>query len=117
MTIICFNRFGVSANGYEDIGVQNLRTWFLALLGQCDSKTVGLDIQFSIGTALLGLISLNFEEVVESSTEISEFGSQYDSANCLRKWFSLLSNEQQLSFRNLVSSSKSHQTGHIPLVQ
>ncbi|XP_031129433.1 uncharacterized protein LOC116031385 isoform X1 [Ipomoea triloba] len=110
-------RFGVSANGYEDIGVQNLRTWFLALLGQCDSKTVGLDIQFSIGTALLGLISLNFEEVVESSTEISEFGSQYDSANCLRKWFSLLSNEQQLSFRDLVSSSKSHQTGHIPLVQ
>ncbi|RAL50215.1 hypothetical protein DM860_007889 [Cuscuta australis] len=107
-------RFGVSAKGYEDCIIQNLRSQFLALLSKCDSKTVSLEIQFSIGITLLGLVSLNFEEVLESRAEVPGFGSQYQATVCLRKWFSVLSNENQLSFKHVVSSSKSLQKGHNP---
>ncbi|CAH9076344.1 unnamed protein product [Cuscuta epithymum] len=110
-------RYGVSANGYEDITIQNLRDWLSALLCGCDPKIVSHEIQFSIAIALLGVVPLNFAEIVERNAEIPGFESQYQATICLRKWFSLLSNEEQLSFKHVVSSSECLQNVHIPLVK
>ncbi|CAH9107266.1 unnamed protein product [Cuscuta europaea] len=105
-------RYGVSANGYEDITIQNLRDRLSALLCGCDSKPVGHEIQFSIAIALLGVVPLNFAEIVKKNSEIPGFESQHQATICLRKWFSLLSNEEQLSFKHVVSSSECLQNVH-----
>ncbi|KAH0654436.1 hypothetical protein KY290_031387 [Solanum tuberosum] len=89
-------RSGLEAFGYEDVRIQRLRSSFCALLSQCDSKRMGLHLQFSVGIALVGLIPLRFEELVGSNFEAAPAANPTD---CLRKWFSLLSSEQRSLFK------------------
>nr|XP_004231655.2 uncharacterized protein LOC101249691 [Solanum lycopersicum] len=92
-------RRGLEAFGYEDVGIQRLRNSFCALLSQRDSKRMGVHLQFSIGIALIGLVPLGFEELVESNIEVAPAANPCDPTECLRKWFSLLSSEQRLLFK------------------
>ncbi|XP_060203116.1 uncharacterized protein LOC132631555 isoform X2 [Lycium barbarum] len=92
-------RSGLKAFGYEDVRIQRLRSSLCALLCQCDSKRMGLHLQFSIGTALIGLIPLRFEELAGSNIEVAPAADPCDPTYCLRKWFALLSSEQRLLFK------------------
>ncbi|XP_015066353.1 uncharacterized protein LOC107011385 [Solanum pennellii] len=97
-------RRGLEAFGYEDVGIQRLRSSFCALLSQRDSKRMGVHLQFSIGIALIGLVPLSFEELVESNIEVAPAANPCDPTDCLRKWFSLLSSEQRLLFKASILS-------------
>ncbi|KAH0698699.1 hypothetical protein KY284_012914 [Solanum tuberosum] len=97
-------RRGLEAFGYEDVGIQRLRSSFCALLLQHDSKGMGLHLQFSTGIALIGLIPLRFEELVESNIEVAPAANPCDPTDCLRKWFSLLNCEQRLLFKARIFS-------------
>ncbi|KAA8519316.1 hypothetical protein F0562_013572 [Nyssa sinensis] len=88
-------RLGLDANGYEDIGVENLRCRLSAFLCQSTSRKLGLPIQIATVTSLLGLLLLDFEELIKSNVELAAVASKSVPADCIRKWFSLLSNEQQ----------------------
>ncbi|KAK4348125.1 hypothetical protein RND71_034464 [Anisodus tanguticus] len=92
-------RSGLKAFGYEDVRIQRLRSSLCALLWQCNSKRMGLQLQFSIGIALIGLIPLRFEELVGSNIEVAPTANPCDPTDCLRKWFALLSSEQRLFFK------------------
>uniref|UniRef100_A0A5B7BWU3 Maternal effect embryo arrest 22 n=1 Tax=Davidia involucrata TaxID=16924 RepID=A0A5B7BWU3_DAVIN len=101
-------RLGVDANGYEDTGVENLRCRLSVFLCQDTSRKLGLSIQIATVTALLGLLPLNFEELIKNNMELPAVVSESVPAECIRKWFSLLSNEQQsLSFSLLQSAGMS----------
>ncbi|KAK4709870.1 hypothetical protein R3W88_004383 [Solanum pinnatisectum] len=97
-------RRGLEAFGYEDVGIQRLRSSFCALLLQRDSKGMDLHLQLSTGIALIGLIPLRFEELVESNIEVAPAANPCDPTDCLRKWFSLLSCEQRLLFKARIFS-------------
>lgn len=107
-----FYRLGVDANGYDDTSVENLRGRLSAFLCRSASSNMALPIQIATVTALLGVISLSFEELIKSSTELPEVVSYSSPDDCVRKWFSLLSNEQQsLSMRLLIAGVPSCGTG------
>lgn len=92
-------RSGLETFGYEDVRIQRLRSSFCSLLSQCNSKRMGLHLQFSIGIALVGLIPLRSEELVGSNIEVAPAANQCDPTDCIRRWFALLSSEQQLFFK------------------
>lgn len=92
-------RRGLKAFGCEDVRIQRLRSSLCELLWQCDSKRMGLHLQFSIGIALIGLIPLRFEELAGSNIEIAPAANPCEPTDCLRKWFALLSSEQRLFFK------------------
>ncbi|KAL7240196.1 hypothetical protein ACSBR2_005963 [Camellia fascicularis] len=101
-------RLGVDANGYENNGVENLKSRLSAFLCQSSSRKLGMPSQIATVNALLGLLPLNFEEIIKCSVAelLPAAISQSDPADCtIRKWFSMLSSEQQsLSFSLLQSS-------------
>ncbi|KAI8029638.1 hypothetical protein LOK49_LG01G00030 [Camellia lanceoleosa] len=105
-------RLGVDASGYGNNGVENLKIRLSAFLCQSSSRKLGLPSQIATANALLGLLPLNFEEIIKYSlAELPAVVSQSDPADCIiRKWFSMLSSEQQsLSFSLLqFSGVKSH---------
>lgn len=95
-------RLGIDANGSEDAAVEDIKGKLCALLSQTTARKMGLPDQIAAVSALLGTISLSFEEVIESNMELPEVASLSIPAGCIRKWFSLLSNEQKpLSYRLL----------------
>ncbi|KAL3522894.1 hypothetical protein ACH5RR_015728 [Cinchona calisaya] len=97
-------RLGVDAKGYGDSGVQRVREWLSAFVSKSTFSNFGFPIQFACVCALVGLISRSFEEVVKTNFDIAVAGSQSIAMDCVRKWFSSLTNEQQSTFRSLQSS-------------
>lgn len=59
-----------------------------------------LPVQIAIVSALLGLLSLDFEQIIKTNKEYSTIASQsIPAADHIKKWFSSLSNKNQaLSF-------------------
>lgn len=103
-----FYRLGVDASGYEDNGVENLRCRLSSFLCQNSSKKLSRLSQIAIVNALLGLLPLSFKELIKSTDEVPAAVSPSDPTNCIREWYSGLSNEQQsLSFSLLQSASVS----------
>ncbi|KAF7148748.1 hypothetical protein RHSIM_Rhsim03G0093400 [Rhododendron simsii] len=101
-------RLGVDASGYEDNGVENLRCRLSSFLCQNSSRKLSRLSQIAIVNALLGLLSLSFKELVKSTVEVPAVVSPSNSTDCIREWYSGLSNEQQsLSFSFLQSDSMS----------
>lgn len=87
-------RLGVDAFGYEDKDVRQLRCNLSAFLRDgCTKK--GLHIQIATVTALLGLLSLNFEEIIQDNVKFPVNASESSLAVVIREWFSLLSKKQQ----------------------
>ncbi|XP_075486722.1 LOW QUALITY PROTEIN: uncharacterized protein LOC142526310 [Primulina tabacum] len=91
-------RLGVDFNGYEDTGIKRLRDCIFAFFCQSTSRNLSIPIQFATVTALLGLIPISFEELFAIDAQ-SILSQESIPADFIRKWFSLLSKEQQLSFR------------------
>lgn len=99
-------RLGVAACGYEDKNVENLRNILSAFLWNETTTRTGLPLQIAIVTALLGLISNDFGEVIEINSMCPSIASQSAVADTIRKWFSSLCKEHQaLSFRLFQSSA------------
>ncbi|KAL4385864.1 hypothetical protein GQ457_09G000770 [Hibiscus cannabinus] len=83
-------RIGVDAVGYEDKEVENLRTKLHAFLLRDTTISAGLPIQLATVTSLLGLVSVDFENV-----ELPVMSGQFVPADVLGKWFPLLTEEQR----------------------
>ncbi|XP_052181286.1 uncharacterized protein LOC127794322 isoform X2 [Diospyros lotus] len=91
-------RVGVDASGYDDPSVEKLRSSLSAFLYQ-NSRKLGLPVQIATANALLGLLRLDFEELIKGNAEFPAIRNEFDSVKCIRKWYSTLSSEQQsLSF-------------------
>ncbi|KAF5444885.1 hypothetical protein F2P56_033977 [Juglans regia] len=95
-------RLGVDAGGYEDKGVENLRCNLYTFLNRYTTMKAGLHLQIATATALLGLLPDDFDALIQSNVKIQVTATQSLLADSMRKWFSLLSKEQQdLSVRLL----------------
>ncbi|KAH7547478.1 hypothetical protein FEM48_Zijuj01G0314300 [Ziziphus jujuba var. spinosa] len=96
-------RLGVDAFGYEDKGVQQLRCNLVTFLcGGCTKK--GLLVQIATVTALLGLLSLDFETIIQDTVKFLANSSQSFAADSIKKWFSSLSGKQQDLSLNLLQT-------------
>lgn len=96
-------RLGVDAFGYEDKGVQQLRCKLVTFLcGGCTKK--GLLVQIATVTALLGLLSLDFETIIQDTVKFLANSSQSFAADSIKKWFSSLSEKQQDLSLNLLQT-------------
>ncbi|KAK8273484.1 hypothetical protein V6Z11_D10G008400 [Gossypium hirsutum] len=84
-------RIGVDAVGYEDKEVENLRTKLNAFLLRETTIRAGLPIQLATVAALLGLTSLDLNNI----ELVSAMSGQFVPANLLKNWFPLLTEEQQ----------------------
>ncbi|XP_065855706.1 uncharacterized protein [Euphorbia lathyris] len=94
-------RLGVAAHGYEDKEVENLRcklSNFLQLDKTINSSSTSMSTSITIQIAgivsLLQLLSVDVEGVIKSDSKVQKVASQSD-VDHIRKWFSLLSQEQQ----------------------
>ncbi|KAF8403550.1 hypothetical protein HHK36_011654 [Tetracentron sinense] len=101
-------RLGVDASGDEQMGVEDLRCRLSSLLCQNTSRKVGLPTQFATVTALIGLLSLDFGESIQSNLELPALTSKPGHSYIIRKWFSLLSNEQKSLSFSLFQSAVLH---------
>ena len=105
MSSVLIFRLGVDSGGYEDAGVENLRCNLSAFLSWDATMKAGLPIQIATVTALLGLLPLNFETLVQSNVKLQATASQCVLVDFIRKWFSLLSKEQQELFVSLLQTA------------
>ena len=55
----------------------------------------GLPLQLATVAALLGLVSLDFEKVVQKNVNVPVISSRLVPADLIRNWFSLLTEEQR----------------------
>jgi hypothetical protein len=72
-----------------------LRCNLSVFLSRDATRKAGLPIQIATVTALLGLLPLDFETLVQRNVKIQATASQSVLADSVTKWFSLLSKEQQ----------------------
>ncbi|XWS13515.1 hypothetical protein CRYUN_Cryun36dG0043700 [Craigia yunnanensis] len=86
---------GVDGVGYEDKEVENLRVKLSAFLWRETTIRAGLPIQLATVTALLGLISLDFEKVILENVKLPVMSGQFLAADLIRNWFSILTEEQR----------------------
>ncbi|KAF5196407.1 maternal effect embryo arrest [Thalictrum thalictroides] len=89
-------RFGIDRSGCEQLGVEDLRCSLAVFLNQKTTRNRGRPTQFAVVRALMGLLSVNFEELIENK-DLSVDNSQLIHVNLLRAWFSQLSEEQKSS--------------------
>ncbi|KZV51059.1 hypothetical protein F511_01851 [Dorcoceras hygrometricum] len=76
-------RLGVDSNGYEDTGIKKLRNSLFAFLCESTPRNLSIPVQFAAVTALS-------QSILSQDSTPADF---------ITKWFSLLSREQQFSFR------------------
>ncbi|EOY25696.1 Maternal effect embryo arrest 22, putative [Theobroma cacao] len=88
-------RLGVDAVGYEDKEVENLRVKLSAFLFRETTIRAGLPIQLATVSALLGLISLDIEKVIQKNVTLPVMSGQFVHADLIRNWFPLLTEEQR----------------------
>ncbi|XP_011013629.1 PREDICTED: uncharacterized protein LOC105117603 isoform X1 [Populus euphratica] len=98
-------RLGVSAFGYEDNGVENLRCKLSGFLSRDATIRMALPVQIALATALLGLLSLDFEKLIRSNSCLTAMSRQSVSIDHIRSWFSSLTKEQQALSLSLLPSS------------
>ncbi|KAJ6332548.1 hypothetical protein OIU77_008587 [Salix suchowensis] len=101
-------RLGVSACGYEDNGVENLRCKLSGFLSQDATIRMALPVQIALATALLGLLSVDFQKLIQSNYCLPAMSCQYVSIDHIRSWFSSLTKEQQGISLSLLPSSNVH---------
>ncbi|KEH37078.1 maternal effect embryo arrest protein [Medicago truncatula] len=90
-------RLGVDVGGYEDHGVENLRTKLLSYL--CNSSMKAhTSLQIATATALFGLLPLDLESLSQTEFSLPAYPSKSisDDAGSLRKWFSGLGEHQKI---------------------
>ena len=72
-----------------------MRVKLSAFLWRETTTSAGLPIQLATVTALLGLISLDFEKVILENVKLPVMPGQFLAADVIRNWFSLLTEEQR----------------------
>ena len=72
-----------------------MRVKLSAFLWRETTIRAGLPIQLATVTALLGLISLDFEKVILENVKLPVMPGQFLAADVIRNWFSLLTEEQR----------------------
>ena len=89
-------RLGVDVGGYEDHGVENLRSKLLSYLCNSSMKA-GTSLQIAAATALFGLLPLDLESLSQTEFSLPAYASKSvsDDTGNLRKWFSGLGEHQQ----------------------
>jgi len=89
-------RLGVDVGGYEDHGVEHLRSKLLSYLCNSSMKA-GTSLQIATATALFGLLPLDLESLSQIEFSLPAYSSKSisDDAENLRKWFSRLGEHQQ----------------------
>ncbi|PIA42156.1 hypothetical protein AQUCO_02100190v1 [Aquilegia coerulea] len=87
-------RFGIDRNGCEQLGVEDLRCSLAGFLNQKTTRSCGRPTQFAVVHALMGLLSVSFEELIENK-DLPVDNSQLSHGNLVRAWFSQLSEEQK----------------------
>ncbi|KAK6916896.1 hypothetical protein RJ641_017647 [Dillenia turbinata] len=98
-------RFGVDTSGHEDVGVVNLKCRLSSFLYPTTMQKFGLSFQIAIATALLGLLSIKFEDLIQSRVELPSVGADSVPTSLIRKWyFSLGSKQQSLVYGFLLSA-------------
>lgn len=93
-------RLGVDACGYEDKEVDGLRSKLSAFLLQC----VALPVQIATVTALLGIMPIKFDQIVQMNAKQPITNCQPAPAEHIRKWFYSLSKDNQTVSFNLLRS-------------
>ena len=98
--VVLISRIGVDAGGYEDDGVGIVRCGLHSYLCKIISRKTRLPLQISAIVALLGLLSDELKEFVQSGVmDLPDVVTvKYAIVNDIRKWFSSLSKEEQQSF-------------------
>ncbi|KAJ8758770.1 hypothetical protein K2173_000491 [Erythroxylum novogranatense] len=97
-------RLGVSTCGYENGGVEDLRCKLSTFLWRDGTIRSVLPVQMATLSALLGLLPLDFEKVIHSKLQPSVTVCQSVYVDLIRKWFCLLSKEQQFFSFSLLQS-------------
>ncbi|KAK3432584.1 hypothetical protein EUGRSUZ_D00091 [Eucalyptus grandis] len=94
-------RLGVKAGGFDDVGIQSLRSSLYSFLRQATTLNMGFSTQTAIATALLRLVPLDFENILQGNASVSQSAP----ACGVRKWFSSLTREQKTLICNLLQSA------------
>ncbi|OWM63773.1 hypothetical protein CDL15_Pgr006035 [Punica granatum] len=90
-------RFGVDSSGCNDTSIESLRCHLYSLLCQACTSKFGFPIQCSIVMALLSLLPLDFENILDNGATLPDTASVSVPARAIGKWFSSLSKEEQAS--------------------
>lgn len=86
-------RLGIDANGFQDVEVENIRVILSSFISGNTSSIISLPVQFAAVNALLDTMPpLSFQQVCKNSAELVSPSTPTD---YIRKWFSLLSDEQK----------------------
>ncbi|XP_058764767.1 uncharacterized protein LOC131638233 [Vicia villosa] len=96
-------RFGVDAGGYEDQGIENLRSKLLSYLNNFSIKA-GTSLQIAAATALFALLPLDLEAVLKNEFNLSAYSSKSisDDTEGLKKWFFGLAEHQRESLYGIL---------------
>ncbi|POO01045.1 hypothetical protein TorRG33x02_032280 [Trema orientale] len=92
-------RLGLEAFGFEDKGVEQLRC-DLSTFFRCGiNMKASLPIQIATVTASLGLLSVDFETIIQTKEKLPAIASESVLVDLIREWFlSLSMKQQELSF-------------------
>lgn len=90
-----FYRIGVDACGYEDKEVESLRNKLSSFLWRDTTVRAGLPLQIATVASLLGLISLNLEQIIQPNFEKPDMACQSTAVDAIRKWFYSLNKDHQ----------------------
>ncbi|XP_058723632.1 uncharacterized protein LOC131595325 isoform X2 [Vicia villosa] len=95
-------RFGVDAGGYEDQGVENLRSKLLSSLNNFSIKA-GTSLQIAAASALFALLPLDLA-VLKNEFYLSAYSSKSisDDTGSLTKWFFGLAEHQRESLYGIL---------------
>lgn len=99
-------RLGVDASGYDDKGIESLRSRLSALLDHNSFKGLAFTTQIAVIYSLVGIIPLNLAKLVKTNAECPSIDRYSNFAKLIRNWLSTLNIEQQtLSLGVLESAS------------
>ncbi|GLT35669.1 hypothetical protein SLA2020_101020 [Shorea laevis] len=98
-------RLGVDAVGYEDKGLENLRSQLSVFLWRDTTIRAGLPIQIATISAMLGLLPFSVVEVVKDNTKPPEITSHSCPVDLIGSWLHSLSEEQRALTISLLQST------------
>lgn len=97
-------RLGVESVGYEDIGIENLRSQLSAFLWRDSTIRAGLPFQIATISSLLGLMPFDMEKLYNDNEKPPNITRQSDPIDLVRNWLHSLSEEARAFSITLLQS-------------
>ncbi|CAL1402801.1 unnamed protein product [Linum trigynum] len=98
-------RFGVAASGYEDAGVESLKSKLSGFLRQQLTKESIIPVQMATVASLLRLQPLGFEQVTDENFScLADAACQPDMIRLVRDWICRLSKDQRTTSLSFLQS-------------